>query len=105
MFILFVNFAFFPVFDDSGNFLIFASMVGIKGMSILRYLIMHHSVYHSDPLTTVINLYTNKCVRIIGKVTNYWCVCVMHNCVSATCTCTVYIQSMIIHMKLTGTCT
>ena len=27
----------FPVFDDSGNFLIFASMVGIKGMSVPPY--------------------------------------------------------------------
>ena len=70
-----IDYFLFPVFDDSGNFLIFASMVGIKGMSVLPYC-ASQSVYHSDHLTAVINLYTNKCVRIIGKVTNYWCVCI-----------------------------
>ena len=60
----------------------------------MSYLIVHHSLYHSDHLTAVINLYTNKCVRIIGKVTNYWCVCMYmcvcnaYSCVSAMCTCT-----------------
>jgi len=36
------------LFDESGNFLLYATMMGIK----------------------VINLYTNKCVRVIGKEEN-----------------------------------
>ena len=37
---------FFPVFDESGHFVLYATMLGIK----------------------VLNLHTNRCSRIIGKV-------------------------------------
>ena len=68
------------MFDESGNFLMFASMVGIKGVcvcvclgvcvrawvcvcssscvQILKWIIF----------LAVINLVTNKCVKMIGKV-------------------------------------
>ena len=83
------------VFDDSGNFLLYATMVGVKGeFVVLRdvpvsLLTLYHTIQclslslpplppppslhppsppSTHPPFTVINLLTNKCVRVIGKV-------------------------------------
>ena len=66
--------------DETGNFILYPSLVGIKGSFVLFSRVMYLTVYYIERLLTycarlvlltVVNIITNKVVRILGKDENH----------------------------------
>ena len=58
------------VFDESGNFILYGTMLGIKGLQPKLAFWITQEIYLCFHVIAVINLATNKCVLNIGKTEN-----------------------------------